>query len=63
MNPKRNLFNTRSEQVLTQGLAAMTTACESLTVSNEGLRQEVTDLTLEIARLKDKLVTETSEKE
>ncbi len=41
----------------------MTKACDSLTASNELLKSEVDALTLEIARLKDKLVTETAEKE
>lgn len=63
MPANHKLFRTRPEQVLSQGLSAMTKACDSLTASNELLKSEVDALTLEIARLKDKLVTETAEKE
>jgi len=63
MAANHKLFHTRPEQVLSQGLSAMTKACDSLTASNELLKSEVDALTLEIARLKDKLVTETAEKE
>lgn len=60
---KDTLFNTSTENVLAQGLKAMTLACDSLTLANETLRGEVDALQAEIESLKHRLVVNTPEKE
>jgi len=59
----QDLFHKSTEKVLAQGLSAMTLACDSLTASNEALKTELEGLRTEVERLKDRLVTDSIEKE
>ena len=59
----QNLFNKSTEKVLAQGLSAMPLACDSLTAANEALKTELECLRKEVEHLKDRLVTDSIEKE
>lgn len=59
----RPLFKPDTESVLVRGLNSMTLACDSLTKRNEELTKEIDTLNLEVIRLKDKLYTNSLEKE
>jgi len=52
----RSLFSQSSEDILARALNSMTLACDALTKENQQLRAQVTDLTAEIARLKEQVV-------
>lgn len=62
-NTNRPLFKPDTEAVLTRGLNAMTMACDSLTQRNEELMSEVKMLKAAMVRLKERLLTESEEKE
>ena len=59
----RPLFKPDTEAVLTRGLNAMTVACDSLTKRNEELMSEVKALNAAMVRLKERLLTESVDKE
>ncbi len=59
----QDLFHRTAEKVLAQGLNAMTIACDSLTMANAALNEEVERLQAEVERLKHRLVTDSIEKE
>jgi dynactin complex subunit len=59
----QDLFHRTAEKVLAQGLNAMTIACDSLTLANTALNEEVERLQAEVERLKHRLVTDSIEKE
>ena len=59
----RPLFKPDTESILVRGLNSMTLACDSLTKRNEKLTEEIDTLTSEVIRLKDKLFTNSLEKE
>jgi len=59
----RPLFKPDTESVLVRGLNAMTMACDSLTKQNHELQEEIASLTIEINRLKERVVTDSIEKE
>lgn len=52
----RPLFHQSSEDILARALNSMTLACEALTKENQQLREQVVDLTAEVAHLKEQLV-------
>ncbi|BAQ92484.1 putative DNA binding protein [uncultured Mediterranean phage uvMED] len=52
----RPLFNQSSTAILERALNSMTIACEALTNENKQLREQVNSLTLEVNRLKEKVV-------
>lgn len=62
-NTNRPLFKPDTEAVLTRGLNAMTVACDSLTKRNEELMSEVKALNAAMVRLKERLLTESADKE
>ena len=62
-NTNRPLFKPDTEAILTRGLNAMTMACDSLTQRNEELMSEVKSLKAEMVRLKERLLTESEDKE
>ena len=62
-NTNRPLFKPDTEAVLTRGLNAMTVACDSLTKRNEELMSEVKALNAAMVRLKERLLTESGDKE
>ncbi len=57
------VFSPTSEQVLQKGLSAMTRACDALTARNSELEEELESLSNQLARSKEKLLVETSERE
>jgi hypothetical protein len=59
----RPLFKPDTEAVLTRGLNAMTVACDSLTKRNEELMSEVKALNAAMVRLKERILTESGDKE
>ena len=62
MKTKR-IFDLDTDTILKRGLNAMTIACDSLTKANEELNAEVTRLRGEIERLKERVITDSIEKE
>lgn len=52
----RSLFDQSSEDILVRALNSMTLACDALTKENQQLREQVADLTAEVAHLKEQLV-------
>jgi hypothetical protein len=62
-NTNRPLFKPDTEAVLTRGLNAMTVACDSLTKRNEELMSEVKALNAAMVRLKERILTESGDKE
>lgn len=52
----RPLFHQSLEDILARSLNSMTLACDALTKENQQLREQVVDLTAEVARLKEQLV-------
>lgn len=52
----RPLFHQSSAAILERALKSMTLACDALTKENNHLREEVESLTLEVNRLKEKVV-------
>ena len=59
----KGIFTQTSEQVLQRGLSAMTRACDALTARNSELEEELESLSNQLARSKEKLLVETSERE
>ena len=59
----QELFHKPAEKVLSQGLSAMTLACDSLTATNKALNAEIAHLRAEVELLKHRLVTDSIEKE
>lgn len=57
------IFKTNAETVLSDGLAAMTKACEALTDQNEQLVEKIASLSAEVEKLKDKVLIEQGERE
>jgi hypothetical protein len=60
---KDHLFKADTENVLVRGLNAMTKACDALTKQNEILNNDLEGLKKKIARLQDRVLIETSERE
>jgi hypothetical protein len=52
----RSLFKQDAETILSRALNSMTLACEALTKENTSLKEEVKNLTIEVNRLKEKVV-------
>ncbi len=52
----RPLFNQSHTTILERALNSMTLACEALTNENKQLREQVNNLTLEVNRLKERIV-------
>ena len=52
----RSLFYQSDTAILERALHSMTLACEALTNENKQLREQVNSLTIEVNRLKDKVV-------
>lgn len=52
----RSLFNQPRVKILERGLHSMTLACEALTKENDRFKEEVESLTVEVNRLKEKVV-------
>ena len=58
-----SLFRVDAEDILKKGLSAMTRACDALTSRNAELEEELSSLSNELARSKDKLLVEAEERE
>lgn len=54
----RSLFHEHPEDVLAQGLKAMTIACDSLTKQNASHEQNIRDLEQQVSILKDKILAD-----
>ena len=59
----RNLFPRTDNQILTQGLNAMSVANSSLMEINESLKQQNEELALTVEALKARLLTNLTERE
>lgn len=59
----RNLFPRTEEQIITQGLNAMTVANSALLEINEGLKKQNEELALTVEALKARLLTNLTERE
>lgn len=57
------VFRANAEEILTKGLSVMSKACDALTMRNKELEEEIESLQIDVARLKDRLLVETSERE
>ncbi len=58
-----NIFKEDTESVLVKGLKAMTKACEALSIQNESLATEIEGLNGEVSRLKERILSNTEERE
>lgn len=54
--PKSSLFNESPEKILTNGLKAITAACEALTEQNKLLNKDIDGLKNKVNKLEDKLL-------
>ncbi len=57
------IFKKETERVLSQGLNAMTKACEALSEKNKTLNEEIDGLKSEMTRLKEKALINFEERE
>lgn len=53
---KSSLFNESSDKILTNGLKAITAACEALTEQNKLLNKDIDGLKKKVNKLEDKLL-------
>ena len=59
----KHLFKDDTESVLVRGLNAMTKACDSLTKQNEQLNTDIEGLKRKIARLQERVLIDSDDKE
>ena len=57
------LFKPDTEGVLVRGLNAMTKACDALSSQNEQLNKDIEALKRKVARLQDRIIINTDDKE
>ena len=57
------VFKPETENVLVRGLNAMTKACDALSKQNESLNKDIEGLKNKIARLQERVLVDSDEKE
>jgi len=60
---KTKMFKEDTENVLVRGLTSMTRACDALSDQNKRLNQDIEKLKAKVARLQDKVLVESEERE
>jgi cell division protein FtsB len=60
---KTKMFKEDTENVLVRGLNSMTRACDALSDQNKRLNQDIEKLKAKVARLQDKVLVESEERE
>jgi hypothetical protein len=60
---KTKMFKEDTENVLVRGLNSMTMACDALSDQNKRLNQDIEKLKAKVARLQDKVLVESEERE
>lgn len=61
--PRPSLFKPDTEAILTRGVNALTTACDSLNIRNHELLEEISGLRAHLSRLQEKILENPIDKE